>query len=95
MRHSPLSAPTNRLPDLICLSHLRWNFVFQRPQHLMSRYARTRRVYFFEEPILCDVAEPQLRFEAHDGVTVVVPHVPQSVSVRSERSQPVTFRPSQ
>jgi len=25
-------------PDLICLSHLRWNFVFQRPQHLMSRF---------------------------------------------------------
>ena len=31
-------------PDLICLSHLRWNFVFQRPQHLMSRYAIARRV---------------------------------------------------
>lgn len=37
--------------DLICLSHLRWNFVFQRPQHLMSRFARHRRVYFVEEPI--------------------------------------------
>jgi len=21
--------------DLICFSHLRWDFVFQRPQHLM------------------------------------------------------------
>ena len=26
---------------LLCLSHLRWDFVFQRPQHLMSRFART------------------------------------------------------
>ena len=36
--------------DLICFSHLRWSFVFQRPQHLLSRCARERRVYFFEEP---------------------------------------------
>lgn len=80
MRHTPLTTPIDTLPDLICLSHLRWNFVFQRPQHLMTRYARTRRVYFFEEPILADVAEPQLRIEAHDGVSVVVPHVPLSYS---------------
>jgi len=38
-------------PDLVCLSHLRWNFVYQRPQHLMSRCARERRVFFVEEPI--------------------------------------------
>lgn len=37
------------LPVLICFSHLRWNFVYQRPQHLMSRYRG--RVYFFEEPV--------------------------------------------
>lgn len=23
--------------DIVCLSHLRWNFVFQRPQHLLTR----------------------------------------------------------
>ncbi len=39
---------------LICFSHLRWDFVFQRPQHLMSRFAKGRRVFFFEEPIPCD-----------------------------------------
>ena len=63
-----LSTPSDAAPklsrsaDLVCLSHLRWNFVFQRPQHLMSRYARTRRVFFVEEPIyLDDVAEAQER----------------------------------
>ena len=30
--------------DLVCLSHLRWDFVYQRPQHLLSRLARGRRV---------------------------------------------------
>ncbi len=35
-------------PDLICLSHLRWDFVYQRPQHLLSRAAREYRVFFIE-----------------------------------------------
>jgi UDP-galactopyranose mutase len=37
--------------DLVVLSHLRWGFVYQRPQHLLSRFARDRRVLFIEEPI--------------------------------------------
>jgi glycosyltransferase involved in cell wall biosynthesis len=37
--------------DLVCFSHLRWNFVFQRPNHLMSRCAEERRVFFVEEPV--------------------------------------------
>ena len=36
--------------DLICFSHLRWNFVYQRPQHLISRFGKDHRVLFFEEP---------------------------------------------
>lgn len=37
--------------DLVCLSHLRWDFVTQRPQHLLTRAAREgRRVFFVEEP---------------------------------------------
>src|SRR5688572_9633549 len=40
-----------KLPDLVCFSHLRWDFVYQRPQHLLTRCARDRRVFFVEEPI--------------------------------------------
>jgi UDP-galactopyranose mutase len=36
---------------IITFSHLRWNFVYQRPQHLLSRLAQTRRVFFIEEPM--------------------------------------------
>jgi UDP-galactopyranose mutase len=46
-----VSRPPDALPDVLCLSHLRWDFVFQRPQHLMTRCARERRVFFFEEPV--------------------------------------------
>ena len=46
----------------------------------MSRYARTQRVFFCEEPILDDVDEPQLRIDTQDGVNIVVPRVPRSYS---------------
>lgn len=38
------------MDTLIVFSHLRWDFVYQRPQHLLSRLARNYRVLFFEEP---------------------------------------------
>jgi glycosyltransferase involved in cell wall biosynthesis len=62
--------------DLVCLSHLRWDFVYQRPQHLLSRCARDRRVFFVEEPLRADAA-PHLDFSRRDcGVDVVVPYLP-------------------
>lgn len=39
---------------LIVHSHLRWDFVWQRPQQLLSRMARTNPVLFVEEPLLLD-----------------------------------------
>lgn len=61
--------------DVICLSHLRWGFVYQRPNHLMSRCARTRRVFFVEEPVL-DAVAPRLDVaHVQDGLHLVVPHL--------------------
>src|SRR5689334_18901393 len=37
--------------DLLVFSHLRWDFVYQRPQHLISRFAAHNRVWFWEEPL--------------------------------------------
>ena len=62
--------------DLVCLSHLRWDFVYQRPQHLLSRFAKERRVFFVEEPIFDD-ERMRLDVSTRDcGVSVVVPHLP-------------------
>jgi UDP-galactopyranose mutase len=58
--------------DLICFSHLRWDFVYQRPNHLMSRAARTRRVFFVEEPIDGPGGD-RLDLEWRDGVRIVRP----------------------
>lgn len=37
--------------DIVILSHLRWNSVFQRPHHITIRLARDRKVLFVEEPV--------------------------------------------
>jgi len=35
--------------DTLCFSHLRWDFVYQRPQHLLKRFSQTGRVFYIEE----------------------------------------------
>ena len=56
--------------DLVCCSHLRWDFVRQRPQHLMERFAARRRVFFVEEAIPTAHHLPHLEFHAFRGATV-------------------------
>ena len=67
----------------LCFSHLRWQFVFQRPQHLMSRFARQRRTIFWEEPEAALAgSEPALgvRTCAETGVVVVTPSLPEDMT---------------
>ena len=68
--------------DLVVFSHLRWDFVYQRPQHLLSRCAKKRRVFFVEEPIFGNCSMRLDVREADPGVHVVVPHLPEGL--RSE-----------
>ncbi len=66
---------------LLCLSHLRWNFVFQRPQHLLTRAARGYDVIFLEEPIFQPGISPRLDLNrTPEGVTVAVPLLPEGLS---------------
>ena len=68
------------LPALLCFSHLRWDFVYQRPQHLMSRFAQRRRVYYVEEPTFgSGAARYELSAREH-GLRVVVPRLPHGLS---------------
>ncbi len=81
--HLP-SGATDRRPtfDVVVLSHLRWNFVFQRPQHLLSRCARQRRVFFVEEPMVSDGPAHMDVTTPRPGVWVAVPHLPEGTSAR-------------
>ncbi len=67
--------------DLVCLSHLRWDFVYQRPQHLLSRFARQRRVYFVEEPTFGDNGPMRLDVSRREhNLRVVTPRLPHGLS---------------
>ncbi len=65
-------------PTLICFSHLRWSFVFQRPQHLMSRFALEHHVLFWEEPVYVEgLGNSRLRREVcpDSSITILVPEL--------------------
>ena len=62
--------------SIITFSHLRWEFVYQRPQHLLSRFASKHRVIFIEEPVF-DGGEPHWeRSTPEPNLLVLRPHTP-------------------
>ena len=68
------------LPDLVCFAHLHWDFVWQRPQHLLSRFAQHGRVFYVEDAFYHadDLVEPHVEIkERQHGLKVVVVHLPQ------------------
>lgn len=82
-RQAVFSTPTKKQSEqpqaLICFSHLRWNFVYQRPQHLMTRASQNYRVYYIEEPIWGDELRVTINSQ-NDQLKVVVPHLPHGIS---------------
>lgn len=84
-----LDGHTHNPSTLICFSHLRWDFVYQRPQHLLSRFATMFTVYFVEEPFHDAAGEPTLSFTPKaDNLWIVRPHLPGGISSEeSERIQ--------
>lgn len=77
--HSPCETS-----DLLVFSHLRWDFVFGRPQHLLSRFAKHRRVYYIEDAIFGVTKEARLHIRVtHEYVKVVVPYLPEGFDERT------------
>jgi len=60
---------------LLCFSHLRWDFVFQRPQHLMSRFQKCYEIYFIEEPVWYDGADIYAIHTTKENIVVVKPYL--------------------
>jgi glycosyltransferase involved in cell wall biosynthesis len=63
------------MKTLVVFSHLRWNFVYQRPQHLLSRLAMRWRVIFIEEPVPKAERNELEVLQPVAGVEVWRPHV--------------------
>lgn len=66
---------------IVVFSHLRWGFVWQRPQQFLSRFARKHKILFIEEPMfdLREGADPRIDYHrVMPNVTVMTPHAPGS-----------------
>src|SRR5690349_16913544 len=87
--HTAAAAPTNpdprstkapprreeiNMPTLIVFCHLRWDFVFQRPQHLMTRLAKHYNILFVEEPVHSEGQAHLQKTAVAPNITVCRPH---------------------
>ena len=73
---SPATAGEKAKPLLLCFSHLRWDFVFQRPQHIMTRLADDYRVVFWQEPVPGETLGLERKSLADRDVEIVTPTLP-------------------
>jgi UDP-galactopyranose mutase len=77
LKNGPAAKPQGMAEcDILAFSHLRWDFVFQRPQHLMQRFARQQRVFFIEEPVHYEGPLKNVVEQDKTGVWRVRPHLP-------------------
>jgi len=73
--------PSLAAVNILVFSHLRWDFVFQRPQHLMTRFAKNSEVVFWEEPVIGGRSARLKVSRPCSGVTVLVPYLPHKLSM--------------
>lgn len=77
------------MQSIIVFSHLRWNFVFQRPQHLLTRLAQQRQIFFIEEPVAGDTLNAFMQVNHPvSNITVYTPHTPAAAPGFSDSQLP-------
>ncbi|MDQ2656469.1 MAG: glycosyltransferase family 1 protein [Bacteroidota bacterium] len=76
----PMTTTTTSPHALVCFSHLRWNFVYQRPQHLLSRFTSTFKVYYIEEPVYGEHENSLKVSKPAENLWVVVPHFREGIT---------------
>jgi protoporphyrinogen oxidase/glycosyltransferase involved in cell wall biosynthesis len=74
--HAPFNIKGIKMTTVIVFSHLRWNFVYQRPQHLLSRLAENCSIIFIEEPVFHENDSFMESASPVPNVTVLKPHTP-------------------
>ncbi len=64
---------------IVVFSHLRWGFVWQRPQQFLSRFAKQHPILFVEEPFFDLQPGAEIDVQYHrvmPNVSVLCPHLP-------------------
>jgi hypothetical protein len=73
---------------IFVFSHLRWNFVYQRPQHILSRLSEHYNILYFEEPIHSSDGAHLEQSKPLENVTVCSPFTPVDAPGFNERQLP-------
>src|SRR6478735_9998004 len=75
--------------EIVCFCHLRWDFVYQRPQHILSRFAKRSRVFVIEEPIITDHSSFLNVRSRDEKLFIITPHlnreIPGSGHIQAQR----------
>jgi len=77
------------MPTILVFSHLRWNFVYQRPQHLLSRLANYYQIIFVEEPVNSPHENYLERFTPSVNIEVLRPHLTEQANGFNDENAPV------
>jgi protoporphyrinogen oxidase/glycosyltransferase involved in cell wall biosynthesis len=64
------------MPTIIVFCHLRWDFVYQRPQHLLSKLAQHYKIIVIEEPLFHDGKSFLKSYSPEENITICQPHTP-------------------
>jgi glycosyltransferase involved in cell wall biosynthesis len=76
----------HELPEnLIVFSHLRWDFVYQRPQHLLTRLAADFNIVFVEEPVADTNEKPFYSYKQREDVVIMTPHISGQLSAEDTK----------
>ena len=82
------AAPPRQKSLILCFSHLRWDFVWQRPQQLLSRAASAYDIVYVEEPVVSSDATPPLVTQTPlPGLQVVQLHVGPDTSAAQAQAE--------
>lgn len=78
--------------SFIVHSHLRWDFVWQRPQQILSRLAQNHPVLFIEEPIYGHATGASLDItNPHTNILRVVPRLDDTYANDYDRSEEIVL----
>ena len=83
-----MKVENKKMMQLVCFSHLSWKFVYQRPQHLLSRFTKKYDVYYVEEFHFSNEDDGYTKNISDEGVTIIVPHL----SHHNQGEQDITKR---
>jgi UDP-galactopyranose mutase len=77
--------------QLVCFSHLPWNFVYQGPQHVISRFTKKYDVYYIQECTFSNEEDGYTKSVSKENVTIIVPNLKHNIKTKYSDARRVEF----